>query len=316
MQAIDLIKGALRRVNSYQSGEPIAPHDAQDCLDTLNDLFDSLSTDKVSIPGSNENILQWVSGQAQYKVGNPTCIQLGGQPFIGTVTGGSNIITSIASLPANVVVGATLTDSASVLAANTLITAVGSNSVIMSANATATPNGADTITYTVPGDFAIPRPLRITGGFTRFSNLDFSLDVYETQDQFTSILYKTQPGPWPTVAWYNNVMPYGLLNVYQTPGNAATVHLFTDTILQNLTLYQQFFMPQGYARAFKWLLAKEICAEFGYPLNESIKTHAAESLKLIQALNAKPASVARYDRMLMRGNRGDYSYIFHGGYGR
>lgn len=316
MIALDLIKGALRRINSYQSGEQIAPADAQDCLDTLNDLFDSLSTDKSAVPGSNEYILQWVPGQAQYKIGNPTCIQLGGTPFIGTVTGGSASITGISPMPSNLLVGATLTDTANVIPSGTLVTAVGANSITMSAAASANPpSGSDSIIYTVPGDFPIPRPLRITNAFTRFNALDFTMDVCETQNQFTSILYKAQPGPWPTVAWYNNVMPYGLLNVYQTPGNAAALHLFTDTILQNLTLYQTFFMPQGYARACKWLLAKEICAEFGYPMSEAIKTHAKDSLDLIKALNAKPAEKARYDRMLTRGNRPDGGYIFHGGYG-
>lgn len=316
MNALDLIKGALRRINSYQSGEAIAPWDASDCLDTLNDLFDSLSTDKLTIPGSNENIFQWIAGKSQYKIGNPTSAQLGLPPFIGTVTGGSAIITGITSIPANLIIGATLSDSGGALAPNVTVVSIGANSVSMSANALSTPSGADSIGYTVPGDFAIPRPLRITNGFTRFNQLDFTLDVYETQTQFTEILFKAQPGPWPTVAWYNNVMPYGLLNVYQTPGNNAEVHLFTDTILGNLTLYQNFFMPQGYTRAFKWLLAKEICAEFGHPINEAIKTHAADSLALIRALNEKPAAVSRYSRMLVRGNRANAGWIMDGGMGR
>jgi hypothetical protein len=316
-QALDLIKGALRRVNSYQSGESIAPLDAQDCLDTLNDLLDSLSLDKASIPGSIENILQWVAGQSQYKIGNPTNTNLGLPPFTGSLTGGSPTITGVTNMPANLAAGATLTDVAGVIPSGTTVLAFDATAqtVTMSANASATPSiGVDTLTYTVPGDFAIARPLRITNAFTRFSQLDFPLDVYETQDQYASILYKAQPGPWPTVAWYNNQMPYGILNVYQTPGNSADLHLFTDVILSNLTMNQVFFMPQGYNRWIKWLLAKEICAEFGYPMSEAIKTNAADAEKKIKAINALPAAVARYDRMIMRGNRADAGFIFHGGY--
>jgi hypothetical protein len=186
----------------------------------------------------------------------------------------------------------------------------------MSAPATATPSGPDSVTWTVPGDFAIPRPLRITNGFTRFNQLDFTLDVLESRDRFTEILYKAQPGPWPTVAWYNPVMPYGILNVYQTPGNSAELHLFTDNLLGNLGLYDTFFMPQGYRRWIKWLLAKEICAEFGYPMSEAIKTNAADAQAKIKALNAAPPVVSTYDRALVRGNRPDGGYILHGGYGR
>jgi hypothetical protein len=313
MIALDLIKGALRRVNSYQSGEAIAPLDAQDCLDTLNDLFDSLSTDKASIPGSVENILNWTSGKSHYKIGNPKCTDLGSAPFIGTLTALSPIITGVTNIPSNLAVGATLTDTAGVIPIGTTVLNIGATTVTMNANASATPSGADTITYTVPGDFAIPRPLRITNGYTRFSNLDFTLDVYESQDRFTEILYKAQPGPWPTVGWYNNLFPYGVLNVYQTPGNAAELHLYTDVILANLTLNQVFFMPQGYNRWIKWLLAKEICAEFGYPMSEAIKTNAADAESKIKALNAQPAVVARYDRMLSRGGRANAGWILTGG---
>ena len=73
-------------------------------------------------------------------------------------------------------------------------------------------------------------------------------------------------------------------------------------------------MPQGYARCLKWLLAKELCAEYGYPLSDAIKTNAQESLAFIKALNAQPANVARYDRALVRGNRADGGWIFSGGY--
>lgn len=321
---LNLIQGALRRINSYQSGEPLAQTDAADCLDTFNDLLDSLSTDKQYIFGVNENILSWTAQKRQYSIGNPTCTLVGSQPFIGTLTSGSPTISSVTNIPANLVAGATaaflvgsgsiLTDVQNLIPANTTVTAIGASSVTMSANATANSNGSDTFTYTVPGDFPIPRPLRITRGYTRFNSLDFTLDVYETEQQYNEILYKQQPGPWPTVAWYNNQFPYGLLNVYQAPGNNAELHLFTDTILGNVTLNQIIVMPQGYSRMLKWLLAKELCAEYGFPLSEAIKVNAQEATSFIKALNAKPAAVARYDRELVRGNRPDGGWILHGGY--
>jgi hypothetical protein len=313
--ALDLIKGALRRITSYQSGEPVQTPDANDCLDTLNDMLDSWSINKDLIFGSVENILRLNAGQAQYKIGNPTCTSLGQSPFVGTLTGGSPTITGIASIPSNLVVGATLTDVANVIPSGTTVASIGVNTVTMSANATATPTNPDTITYTIPGDFAIPRPNRITHGFTRYSNLDFTIEVTMSQSRFLEILYKAQPGPWPIVAWYNPLMPYGLINFYQTPGNSAELHLFTDTILQDLTINQTFILPSGYSRAIKWCLAKELCAEYGYELTEAIKTHAAESLSMIKALNAKPAAKARYDRMLMRGGRVSAGWILDGGFG-
>jgi hypothetical protein len=313
--ALDLIKGALRRVTAYQSGESIAPLDAQDCLDTLNDLFDSWSTQKTIIFGSNENILEWNAGQSQYSIGNPTNTDLGEPPILGNLTASIPMITGV-TVPSDLAVGATLTDTQNLIPVNTTVTAISTGSITMSSIPTAASQGLDQITYTIPGDFAIPRPLRITNAFTRINSLDFTLNVMDTQDRFLEILYKAQPGPWPTVAWYNPLMPYGILNVYQTPGQNAAVHLFTDTILQNLTLNQTFILPQGYTRMIKWNLAKEICAEFGFPLTPTIIKNADESLKAIQALNAQPAAKGKYDRALVRGNRANAGWILDGGMGR
>lgn len=327
MIGLDFVKKTLRRIGSYQSGETIAPQDAQDVLDSGNDLLDSWSTDKLYVFGSNENILAWIVGQNQYRIGNPKCTDIGLPVFTGTVVTGSAVITGVTQIPASLVAGtsynqvgagSTLTDNQSLFPANTYCTAfsAGAQTVTMSANATGNSQGLDQITYTVPGDFPIARPLRITNAFTRINQLDFTLDVFDTQDRFLEILYKAQPGPWPTVGWYNNLMPYGVLNVYQTPGQGASVHLFTDTILSNLTLQQTIIMPQGYARAFSWCLAKEIWPEYhgSEPLPSTIATNAADALKMLQALNAKPAARAAYDRMLTRRNHADASFILTGGY--
>lgn len=324
--ALNIIQAALRRINSYQSGEQIAIPDATDCLDTLNDLLDSLSTDKQFVFGSQENILSWTANKMLYKIGNPINTLLGLSPFTGTLTAGSNIITGATSIPSQLVAGETaaytvgsgsiLTDSQGWVPVNTTVTAINvvAQTVTMSANAIASSTGLDNFSFTVPGDFPINRPLRITHGFTRFNSLDFMLDVYETETQYTEFLYKAQPGPWPTVGWYNNTFPYGLLNVYQTPGNSVECHLFTDTILSNLTLNQILVMPQGYSRMLKWLLAKELCTEYGFPLTEAIIINAREAKEFVKALNAKPAAVAQYDREIVRGNRPDGGWIVHGGY--
>ena len=350
--AADIIKAALRRINSYQSGEPLAQVDAQDCLDTLNDLLDSWSIDKMHVFGSNEWILTWSAQKAYYTVGNPTNAQLsnstgyveasasnnsylvypntgGGQVWaniVGTVTTGSPTITGVTSIPTNLIAGtgaayqpasgSILTSSQNLIPFNTTVISFNAiaQTITMSANATGTSTGQDSIGYTIPGDFPIPRPLRITHGFTRFNQLDFTLQVSETQSQYTRLLYKRQAGPWPTVAWYNNTFPYGVLNAYQTPGNNAELHLFTDTILNNLSLNQTLSVPQGYARALKWALAKEICAEYGFPISEAVRLNGQNALEFIKALNAQPAPVALYDRELVRGGRPDGGWVTHGGY--
>jgi hypothetical protein len=326
--ALNIIQTALRRINSYQSGEPLATPDENDALEVLNDLLDSLSTDHQFVFGANENIFNWVAGQKQYRLGNPVCTLLGASPFTGTLTSGSPTITGVTNMPANLVAGAAvayaqnsgsiLTDVQGLIPANATVIAFnsGAQTVTMSANAIGNSAGLDSITFTVPGDFPMVRPLRLTSGYTRFNNLDFTLDIAETQQQYNAILYKAQPGPWPVVAWYDYTMPYGLLNVYQTPGNGAEVHIFSATILGNLTLNQILVMPQGYNRALKWLLARELWTEFmgGSQMPQAIEKLAGEAAGYIKALNAAPQAVGRYESSLTRGNRPDGGWITHGGY--
>lgn len=317
--ALQYITSALRKINSYQPGETLADVDSNDCLEILNDLLDSWSTEKLHVYGTNEFVLSWVNGQFSYKIGNPLCTDLGEKPFTGTLTGGSPTITGVTNIPQDLKVGATLTDVGNVIPSGTTVTAIGTNTVTMSANATASPSiGTDTITYSVPGDFAIARPLRITYGFTRINELDFPFDVYATQEEYLSILFKYQPGPWPTVAWYNNTYPYGILNVYQAPGMNAECHLFCDTILANLALTDTIQLPQGYARALKWSLAKELWSEYwgAAPLPDSIKKNAHDALQAIKALNAQPPERARYDSALLRNGRVGADWITHGGFDR
>ena len=118
------------------------------------------------------------------------------------------------------------------------------------------------------------------------------------------------------MAWYNNTYPYGILKVYQTPGNNAELHLFTKAIFKNLSASSPMILPQGYARALKWCLAREIWVEYVNPTTVPIMLEklASESRKMIMDLNAKPARRAKYDRALVRGNRADGGWIFYGGY--
>lgn len=234
--ALYLIKGALRRINSYQPGEQLSNEDANDALEVLNDLLDSWSTDEAFVYASPENIFTFTANKFQYSIG----------------TG---------------------------------------------------------------GDFNTQRPLRITSAYTRFSGLDFGIEVTLDEGRYNSILLKNQPAPWPLVLWYNPTYPLGLLNFYPAPADSGELHLFTDQILAQFpSLTTVVSLPQGYTRAIKWALAKELAAEFGFPLTEAVKTHAKEAIDMIKSLNQMPTPVSRLDEVLSRGNRTDASWILTGGF--
>lgn len=313
---LDLIVGALRRVGALEAGETPNAQDTDDAFRVLNDFLDMLSITQFACVASTENILTFVPGQAQYTIGNPT-----GGTFTGTLASGSPTISGV-TVPSNLIIGGTLTDVQAAIPAGTTITAIGANTLTMSANALFTVSSAEVITYTVPGNFSVQRPLRITGAFTRVTasgntGLDYSIDFEGGQDKYTAIGMKGIAGPWPVVGWYNPTFPYGNLYFYPVPSQAGVLHLFTDNIFTNFTsATQSVNLPQGYAMMLQTNLAVWLWPEYklNAPLSPELKRQADASMQAIKALNAIPAVQAFYDRDLVRTRRNDAGWIMHGGF--
>jgi hypothetical protein len=313
--ALDLITGALRNIKVLAAGETPNAQDSADALQVLNDLLESWSIDHLTIYSQVENILTFTAGQYQYTIGNPT-----GGTFTGTLVSGSPTISGV-TVPSNLVVGGALTDVQAAIPSGATVLAfnAGAGTVTMSANALFTVSSAETITYTTPGNFAIPRPLRITNGFTRITTagggLDYPIDFEGGRDKYNAIGLKSVQAPWPIVGWYNPTFPLGNVYFYPNPSGAGQLHLFTDTILSDFTtLTQSINLPQGYARAIKKNLALELAPEYGKSAGALLVKQAAESLAMIRALNASPAIQAFYDRDLVKSNRTDAGWILHGGF--
>lgn len=322
--ALDIITGALLNINSYSPGETLAQPDTQTALNVLNDLIDSLSTDECFMYTQVETIFNWVAGQYQYSVGNPT-----GGTFVGTVTGASNLITGVTQMPSNIAFGGTLTDLGAQIPTGTSLVAVPTtvlafdpvaHTVTMSAPALATPAiNPDTITYTVPGNIPIGRPLRFRDGFTRAttsgnSNLDYSFEMVSF-DRYKEELLKNVQGPWPYIAAYQPTFPYGQLFVYPNPGAAYTAHIFTDLIISEWpTAQTAYTLPQGYTRALKKLLALELAPNYGKVPAPQLITQAKEAKELIKAVNDTPVVTLKFDSAIVRSQTQDAGWIMKGGF--
>jgi hypothetical protein len=319
---LDLITGALRNLGVQAAGEPVDATDAGDALQILNDLFESLSTDKDFVYSTNYNKLAWTPGQYDYTIGNP--VQ---GTFAGTLTAATPYITNVSTTlvlttgmnSSGVVVGGTITEVQGLVPANTTIVSQVGTTVVMSQNAIGS-STLDTFTYTAPGNFAIARPLRIRPGYTRITasgntGLDYWFDV-SSFDDYNEIGYKGVPGPWPYLVCLKPDFPLAHLFVYPNPQQAGEVHFFTDVILADLTsTTSTFSLPQGYSRAIKKLLAIELAPEYGKQPSPELLRQAWESRQFIKAMNASPVKKLRFDSALMAGNGKDASFIMHGGFG-
>lgn len=309
--ANDLILGALKFISVYSPGESLAAEDSSDALETLNDLLESWSTDQASVFASSETLLTFIPGQYQYTIGN-----YDGGTFAGTVTNGSPTITGV-TIPTGMIPRGDLTGVG--IPAGTTILAVGATTITMSANATLTPGTPLQIGFTIPGDFKMARPLRISNSFTRIttvgtSGLDYPIEVVD-QQKYNQIGYKGISAPWPIVMWYNPTYPLGNLYFYQNPSGAGSLHLFTDNILTNLaTLTTAVVLPQGYSRFIKRQLARELAPEYGAQWTQMHEKLAKESWDMVKSLNMVPQPVAKYDTAISRGNQRDAGWILTGGF--
>lgn len=309
--ANDIITGALRFCNAYAAGESLAADDAADALETLNDLLESLSTDQASVFASSEETFNFVGGQYRYTIGNYDA-----GTFAGTVTNLSPTITA-AIVPTDMIAGGDVTGTGIPAGTTILSFNAGLGTVTMSANATLSP-GAQQISYTIPGDFKTDRPLRITQAFTRIttsgSGLDYPIEIID-KGQYSRIGFKAIAAPWPIAVWYNPTIPLGELFFYQNPSGAGQLHLYTDTILNNLPdLTSQVVMPQGYNRFLKRKLARELAPEFGAIWTPQMEILAKEAEDYVKSLNSIPTEVSRFDSELLQGNTTDAGWIMYGGF--
>jgi hypothetical protein len=309
--AQDIITGALRFCNAYAPGESLAADDANDALTALNDLLESLSTDQSSVFASSENIFTFTAGQYQYTIGNYSA-----GTFSGVVTSGSPTITGV-TVPANMVARGDLTGTGIPTGTTILSSNPGLGTVTMSANATATP-GAQQIAYTIPGDFKMERPLRLTNAFTRIttsgSGLDYPIEIID-KGQYARIGFKAISAPWPIAVWYNPTWPLGQMLFYQNPSGPGELHLYCDNILTNMTsLTTQVVMPQGYNRFLKRKLARDLAPEFGAIWTPQMEKLTKESEDYVRSLNSVPQEVSRYDGELTQGATTDAGWILYGGF--
>lgn len=311
--ASDIITGALINITAYAIGQPLDSQVASTCMQVLNDLLDSLSTDQAFVYTQTQNILAWTPGKFQYTVGNPV-----GGTFTGTLTSGSPVITGVTT-PSGVIALSDITDNQALVPAGTTVLSTTATTVTLSANATANSTGLDVFTYTTPGDFKIQRPLRIRSSFTRVTTsaaagLDYWFDVVSL-DRYNEIGLKSVPGPWPYLCAYQPTFPLATLWVYPNPSIAGQVFLFTDLILSEFpNLTTPVNLPQGYNRSLKKLLGLELCPLFGKTPSPQLILQAKEAKDLLKDQNASPVVTLRYDSDLVRSRHTDAGWIIQGGF--
>jgi hypothetical protein len=174
--------------------------------------------------------------------------------------------------------------------------------------------------YTVGagGDFDMPRPLRISGAYTRLQPTGTTVDyacVEVDFSRYSRIGIKNQPGPWPKVMYFNTSYPLAELIFWPVPSQGAEFHLWVDMVFSQFTdLTDTVSLPQGYLLALQTNLAVLLAPEYGTQPAPELVEQARMAKKVIKALNATPPGISTYDGVLVGGNVNDAGWILTGGF--
>lgn len=126
-------------------------------------------------------------------------------------------------------------------------------------------------TYTVgengSPDLNTQRPEQIIGAFVRSSGgYDYPVDIIGEQ-QYKGIVDKDASGR-PQYIWYNPTAPNGTIYTHYTPNAAESLYIDSiKTLSEPSTLTQSLLdtvgIPRNYHNPLKWMLALELCGEYG-----------------------------------------------------
>lgn len=172
-------------------------------------------------------------------------------------------------------------------------------------------NGVTTYTIGTGGTFNTNRPVAIDNVFIRLNGADFPVKEIDSQD-YNSITVKTTNGGIPQYYFYNPSFPLATISLWGAPSAGAVIYLNTwQQLTQFADLSTNYSFPQGYARALKYNLAKELAPEFGTKLTPEALEIANKSEAIIRSKNL-PAPVMKTEVGLIGGN--NYNYVTDGYY--
>jgi hypothetical protein len=320
----DIVSRALKDIGALEAGETPTPDAALDAFEMMNDMIDQWSNENMMVFNVTEIICPVIAGQVQYTIGpNPSTQNFIGASFTGSISGTTLTVTAIAS--GAIAQGQTLSGTG--ITAGTKITqfltGAGGN---INEVGTYQVNINQTVASTSITAY-YQKPLNIDSAFVRVNTtsnnqpitgggLDYPMSVLALQD-YEMIGLKTLNGPWPKAVYFNPGADSGNLFIWPSPSQGE-LHLFANTLFSRYnSMYEDIFLPQGYAMCLRWCLAERLMPMYGKASPTQItmiQTFAGQAKATIKRTNMAPLAVARYPDSLLTGKAKDAGFILTGGF--
>lgn len=312
---LDLLGKSLSDIGALAAGEPVEPNVANDAFDTLNDMLDQWSNEKMMLPYVQEVIHELTGGTYVYTIGPLGNV---GSVVTGSVSGTVVTVTALTSgaLSVGQTIAGTTVQTGTVI--TSLNTGRGGNGT--AALGTYNVNISQTVSSATLTTYA-PRPVRINSAFVRVvtsitGTLDYPVAPI-TSEEYELIGIKTLAGPWPRAFYYQPSLPMGVLNYWPNP-SSGEMHLFCDMLLNRFqTLADTITMQPGVIMAMRWNLAELLLPSYGRndpTLIGLVQKFAAQGRAYIKRTNMQPQQASRFDPVLVSNRRKDAGWILHGGF--
>lgn len=312
---LDIVSKSLSDIGALASGEAVEPNIANDAFDTLNDMLDQWSNQKMLLFCVQEVIHELTGGTFVYTIGPGGNV---GAAFTGSISGTTLTVTALTSGALSV--GQILSGTG--ITTGTAITSYGTGRGGNGSGALGTYKISLTQTVgSISITSAAPTPLRINSAFVRVvtsvaGTLDYPVAIL-TSEEYELIGIKTLSGPWPRAVYYQHSMPLGVLNYWPNP-SSGEMHLFCDTILNRFqSLSETVNFPPGYNMAIRWNLAELLLPSYGKNdpvLVGLVRDFASQGRGFLKRTNMQPQQAARFDTVLLAGKKKDAGFILSGGF--
>jgi hypothetical protein len=142
------------------------------------------------------------------------------------------------------------------------------------------------------------------------------MSVLALQD-YQMIGLKTLSGPWPKAVYFNPGSDSGNLFIWPSPSQGE-LHLFANTLFSRYeSMYEDIFLPQGYAMCLRWCLAERLMPMYGKASPTQItmiQTFAGQAKATLKRTNMSPLQISRYPNAWMVGKSKDAGFILNGGF--
>lgn len=276
-----IISKSMRLLGAIASGESPSSVELNDGLDSLNSVIDSWA---ITLPMNyceQDEFITMTASQAVYSIGT-------GSMSISSITRSAAVATATTSLVHGLetgckvrVSGATESDY-NVTAAITVTSPTTFTYAV--ANSPTTP-ATGTPVFTA-GDFAVARPTKLTGAFSRLSNVDTPIGIV-TEGYWTNIIDKATTAAAPEHILYRASSPFGLLFVNPPPTATPVLHIkYMRTIQEYTSLSQDQILPPGYRRMLELSLALELAPEFQARIPEEVAQNIQANLNSLMEMNS------------------------------